>query len=299
MTQNSLPLTPSKTLVASMHDLHIGIIILDTDNKLIQANAAACTLFGKLPQEGTALSETWLKQQTIQINNLESQAVTMESLFSATSLVVCIETLQQKNWRSVQCEETQWQDRPVKIMIFTDINELVENYIQLKQQSKYADVRDTITGLHNRRHALEYMQQMHNRGKRYGGQFTVALIDIDHFKRINDTYGQAFGDEVIAKIAQTLKSVLRETDFCARYGGEEFLVLMPETSMMDAVVTLDRLRQQIFELKWQNRPPPITVSAGVHMWQRNKSIEQLLFETDQRLNMAKKAGRNQVCGDLS
>lgn len=299
MIKNSTALTSSSTLIATMHDLNIGILMLDADHQVIQSNAMANRWFGEPKLEGVYLSDAWLSHQSIKIKDLELKPISTELLLSATSAPMCFETTQHQNWLSVQCDKSQWQGQSVTIMILTNINILIQDYIQLQQHNKDADARDNITGLHNRRHALERMQQMHNHGKRYGGQFTIALIDLDHFKRINDTYGHDFGDEVIAKVALTLKNALRETDFCARYGGEEFLVLMPETSMIDSVITLDRLRQQVSELKWENQSPTVTVSAGVHLWQRNKSLEQLLFETDQRLNMAKSAGRNQVCGDLN
>ncbi|MFQ3229668.1 GGDEF domain-containing protein [Reinekea sp.] len=299
MIKNSTALTSSTTLIATMHDLNIGILILDRNNQVIQANTTAELWFGEAKLEGVYLSDSWLSQQAIKIKDLELKPITTQTLLSSASTPLCIETSQQQNWLSVQSDKTQWQGQAVTVIILANINVLINDYIQLQQHNKTADARDLVTGLHNRRHALERMQQMHNYGKRYGGAFTIGLIDIDHCKRINDTYGNDFGDEVITKVARTLKNALRETDFCARYSSEEFLVLMPETSMIDSVITLDRLRQQVSELKWDNQAPPITVSAGVHMWQRNKSLEQLLFETDQRLNMAKSAGRNQVCGDLS
>jgi diguanylate cyclase (GGDEF)-like protein len=145
---------------------------------------------------------------------------------------------------------------------------------------------------------MERLEQMHHYAKRYQSPFAVAMIDIDHFKRINDTFGHNFGDQVLARLAQVIKRGFRETDLCARFGGEEFLVLMPETETNDAILSLDRLRQQVSELKWDNMQRPVTISSGVIAWQPNKSIEQLIFLADQRLSTAKKAGRNQVCGDL-
>ena len=99
-------------------------------------------------------------------------------------------------------------------------------------------------------------------------------------------------------MANVIGKSFRETDLCARFGGEEFLILMPETETGAAILSLDRLRQQISELKWTQMQRPVTISSGVVRWQMNKSVEQLIFLVDQRLGTAKKAGRNQVCGDL-
>jgi diguanylate cyclase (GGDEF)-like protein len=299
MTENRTPLKTTSTLVSAMHDIHIAIILLDADNQVIQMNSVASQWFGATALQGTQFNNQWLAEKHVRLKNGDQESVDSNIWFSKSPEPFCIETKQHSIWVSCQRDSIQWHGQDATALLLTDISPVMNELIQLRQQTANADIRDPLTELPNRRYALERMQQMHIHGKRYGGQFTIALIDIDHFKRINDTYGQSLGDGVIARIATILKSTLRETDFCARYGGEEYLVLMPETSMMDAVITLDRLRQQVSELKWENMTRPITVSAGVYMWQRNKSVEQLLFQTDQRLTMAKNAGRNQVCGDLT
>lgn len=180
----------------------------------------------------------------------------------------------------------------------TDITPLMLEVAELKTQADNANTRDSMTGLYNRRYAMERLHQIHHHAKRYDSNFSVALIDVDHFKRINDTFGHAYGDDVIARLANAFRRSFRETDLCARYGGEEFLILMPETQTKAAIHTLDRLRQHVSELKWNQMQRPVTISCGVIGWQANKSVEQLIFLADQRLNTAKKAGRNQVCGDL-
>lgn len=186
-----------------------------------------------------------------------------------------------------------------QLLILTDVTDLVNELIALQQKAEDADTQDFTTGLYNRRYAIQRLDQMHQYAKRYQSSFALAMIDIDHFKRLNDTFGHTFGDEVLTRLAQVIKSNFRETDLCARYGGEEFLVLMPETDAHDAIMTLDRLRQQVSELKWQEMHRPVTISAGVVEWEQHKSLEQLIFLSDQRLLTAKNAGRNQVCGNLA
>ncbi|MBU2865343.1 sensor domain-containing diguanylate cyclase [Reinekea forsetii] len=298
MIKNYQPQSSTSTLLNAIDDVQLGIILVDESNRIIQWNSLASQWLGVDSLHNVELSDTWLTEKSIHLKDLNAQPLTALDLFKASATPIKVESQHQSIWLSAQCDATHWQGRPAHMLVFCNINKLASSFTQLQRQTNQASLRDPITGLSNRHNALERMEDMHKHGKRYGSQFTIALIDIDNFKRINDTYGQNFGDKVIARIALTLKGALRETDFCSRYGGEEFLVLMPETAMMDAVVTLDRLRQQVSELKWEECPSPITVSAGVHTWQRNSSIEQLLFETDQRLTMAKNAGRNQVCGDL-
>lgn len=181
----------------------------------------------------------------------------------------------------------------------SDVSTLIQELNDLQAQADSASNRDLLTGLYSRRYVMERLRQMYQHAKRYNSIFAIALLDIDHCKRINDTYGHDAGDGVIVRLAQQMLRTFRETDLCARFGGEEFMVLMPETDVDSALITLDRLRQQISELKWQHIKRPVTVSGGIVELQPNTSVEQLIFLADQRLHTAKTAGRNQVCGNLS
>jgi diguanylate cyclase (GGDEF)-like protein len=167
-----------------------------------------------------------------------------------------------------------------------------------QQALEHARTRDALTGLHNRRFILDELTQLNAQAKRYRSHFCIALIDLDHFKSVNDTYGHSLADTVLRTLADIVQEELRDADISARYGEEEFMVLLPETGIDAGIGTLDRLRQRFSETRIPGIKRSLTLSAGVIEWQPGLSLEQLVFKTDQRLAMAKYAGRNQVCGDL-
>lgn len=183
-------------------------------------------------------------------------------------------------------------------IVLKDVTDLVQQWQVAQGQANDAHIRDELTQLYNRRYGITRIEQLYHFAKRYDSGFSIALINLDHFRSINDTYGHPQGDDVLKRIAFVIRESIRETDLCARFGGEEFLVIMPETHIHAAMHSLNRLRQQVSELKWADMKRPVTVSTGVIEWQPLYSLEQLLFLAQERLLTAKSAGRNQVCGDL-
>jgi diguanylate cyclase (GGDEF)-like protein len=123
---------------------------------------------------------------------------------------------------------------------------------------------------------------------RYGTRFSVAMLDIDHFKQINDVQGHLYGDQVLSQLARIIDDTVRETDVVARYGGEEFLVIMPETDLQGAARFADRLRSRIAS------EMTLTVSGGVAEALDGDSQDSLLARADSALYGAKSAGRNCV-----
>lgn len=165
-------------------------------------------------------------------------------------------------------------------------------------------IRDTLTGLFSRGYMLDLLQHEQARSLVTGRSFTVALIDIDHFKRINDTYGHGIGDEVLQRFADCAIGVLRATDSMARWGGEEFLVLMPETGLDDA--PLRPLETMSARLRESRAPDPLLArlgvkfSAGVAVHDLHASIENTVARADRALYVAKEGGRDRcVLDDLA
>ncbi|MGE5452886.1 MAG: GGDEF domain-containing protein [Acidobacteriota bacterium] len=155
--------------------------------------------------------------------------------------------------------------------------------------------RDALTGLFNRKHMQELLEREHQRQWRTGQPFCVALIDLDHFKHVNDTHGHQVGDEVLRGFAQAALGTLRETDILGRWGGEEFLILMPDTTLEpDALVALERLRRLMQDVFPSATAPAlrITFSAGVAAHHVNQSVEQTIARADEALYQAKRDGRN-------
>ncbi len=155
---------------------------------------------------------------------------------------------------------------------------------------------DELTGLPNRREILKLLNDEIARAQRTNAPCCVAIIDLDFFKKINDQFGHATGDEALRTFSISLFANLRNTDKLGRYGGEEFLLIMPETSKDRAVQTLDRLRSIISGLDWSaiSGNMNVTMSVGMCAVRREDSAEDILARADMALYRAKGAGRNRV-----
>jgi len=156
---------------------------------------------------------------------------------------------------------------------------------------------DELTGAINRRHFVEQANKETKRAQRYNLPLTFSLIDIDHFKHVNDTYGHQGGDQVLKELAQVFKANLRETDIFARLGGDEFVVLLPQTNHQEARELIERIRE-IFDtspLELAGQRFCITISCGIaSLTGSNDCAEAVLGRADQALYASKHAGRNKV-----
>lgn len=162
---------------------------------------------------------------------------------------------------------------------------------QLSQQLKHSAYHDSLTNLGNRRCALERLENEHQRFLRHKQPFCAALIDIDHFKMVNDKLGHQLGDEALISVANTLKASLRKIDCCARYGGEEFLVVFPNTRLDQAHEVVERLRQAIESIEIDNIGP-LSISVGYGEFTEHEDLDALLRSIDYALYQAKAKGRN-------
>jgi diguanylate cyclase len=138
---------------------------------------------------------------------------------------------------------------------------------------------------------------MTERAQRLGGQVALLLCDIDHFKKVNDTYGHPFGDEALREVAKVLRDTVRTIDLAARYGGEEFTVILENTDRKGALLLAERIRTQIEALRLLcgTTPVPLTMSLGIAIYPEHSSdTTTLIAKADQALYAAKEGGRNQV-----
>ncbi|MCX7642911.1 MAG: sensor domain-containing diguanylate cyclase [Armatimonadetes bacterium] len=160
-------------------------------------------------------------------------------------------------------------------------------------------ITDELTGIANRRHFEWRLNEEIERARRYQYPLSALMLDLDHFKQVNDTYGHQVGDIVLQQIAQRLRRVLRRTDFLARYGGEEFVVLAPQTPADRALILAERLRQIIAESPVTVSPDlqiRITISIGVAVFPEHaQNGNELVRAADEALYKAKQTGRNKVC----
>ena len=156
-------------------------------------------------------------------------------------------------------------------------------------------VIDSLTQLFNHKHIVDILSKRFDEAKRYSQPLSVIMFDIDYFKRINDTYGHLFGDEVLIRIAQVFKYNLRKTDFSGRYGGEEFLIILSNTSIESAAYVADSLRNKISQISFDNKPDfHLTISGGVVSMENKKDFIELISQADKLLYKAKEKGRNRI-----
>ena len=179
----------------------------------------------------------------------------------------------------------------------TLLQDEINERVRLEDELRHQATTDTLTGISNRRHFLELAQNEMNRAKRLNHPLAIALLDIDHFKNINDTYGHAAGDQALSVFVTTCQQNLREIDVFARLGGDEFVILLPETDCDQAYTALERIRKALtaapFDLAGQS--VQITVSIGISsLANERESLDAFLGRADEALYQVKEAGRNQI-----
>lgn len=189
-------------------------------------------------------------------------------------------------------------------VLVSDVTELKETQFELQKRVHELDIlatTDSLTGLHNRRHFLRKAMEEVARAQRYHGNLVFLMLDVDHFKSVNDTYGHDAGDAVLRSLGKQLRQAMRETDHVGRLGGEEFGILLVETDAAEGRIAAERLRQKIGKSCVQTHAGTIcyTVSIGMAAFQgeRDTPLEDMLRRADGALYHAKQNGRDQVCCD--
>jgi two-component system cell cycle response regulator len=164
-------------------------------------------------------------------------------------------------------------------------------------EKEFMSVLDGLTGLYNRRQFEIGLEQEVNRTKRHPSDFSLAILDIDFFKKVNDNYGHQYGDYVLKTVADLMKQSFRKTDLLYRYGGEELIIIMPETNIEGAVIPVQRLRRMVedYDFEYNNVKAKVTVSIGLTMnYQSLNTASDILKSADEALYRAKENGRNRV-----
>jgi two-component system, cell cycle response regulator len=179
-------------------------------------------------------------------------------------------------------------------------NTMADKLAQSQALLRELSTHDSLTGLVNYRELHRLLADEAERSRRYGRPFALLMLDIDHFKTINDTYGHLAGDKALRALAALVRGEVRPTDVVARYGGEEFVLVLPETAGPGAMILAERLRARVAAhavAVTGDRPISMTVSIGVASYPDGaKSVQKLLSAADQALYAAKSAGRNRVSG---
>jgi diguanylate cyclase (GGDEF)-like protein len=171
----------------------------------------------------------------------------------------------------------------------------------LQRELVHQAIVDPLTGAFNRRHMDRKLAEIASPGSRKAGSATILLIDIDHFKRINDRLGHAGGDEVLKRIVGLIQENTRKTDQLFRMGGEEFLLLLPETDEAETLVVAENLRKLVERASLEGEAATVTISVGVSKRGANENTDDWIRKADEALYRAKKLGRNRVvcCPDAA
>ena len=194
-----------------------------------------------------------------------------------------------------------WSDQISRLINLALATAIAVFIVRAMQQQRELSTSDALTGVFNRRFFDDYFANELERADRYGAPFAVAMIDVDHFKRFNDTYGHAVGDRALRAVARALQRAIRRSDLVARYGGEEFVAVFRETGAEQAFERVQAIRQAIeaepLLVARGAGPARVTVSAGVASWPEDGlTTDELIDRADARMFEAKKAGRNRVIG---
>lgn len=284
-----------RTIVSALPDM---VWLKDIDGRYIFCNqmferffgAAESTIIGKTDYDFVSqqMADLFREYDQRAVNNGKSSMNEECVTFADDQHVAYLETIKTPIW-NVQGEL-------IGVLgIARDISERKKMQEELQQQA----ITDELTGAFNRRHFMFQAEQELLRVRRYGGECSVLMLDLDSFKRINDAFGHPVGDKVLAKVAEICLATLRCTDLFGRIGGEEFAAILTGTDVKGAKVIAERLRKNIQEAAidtLETITVSLSVSIGVATYQpTNDSLSSLMLRADTALYAAKSCGRNQVC----
>ncbi len=168
--------------------------------------------------------------------------------------------------------------------------------IKLFERTQRQAITDGLTGLVNHKTFYEILEKELWRSRRYGGQISLIMVDVDNLKKINDAHGHRAGDKAIKEISKRIKKCIRQIDTAARYGGDEFAVILINTSIIDASVVAKRMLDAVAKTptSWNNKEITLSISVGLCQYDAQATPEDITGRSDQALYLAKQAGKNTV-----
>jgi len=186
------------------------------------------------------------------------------------------------------------ENKRLLLKAFSELIALALANVRLRENLRHQSIRDPLTGLYNRRYMEDFLFKQLHQAERIHASFAILMLDLDHFKRINDNYGHEAGDTVLKGVSDVLENNIRDGDIAARYGGEEFIILLYNMDTVNSQKRADLIRKDIHSLKIKYGAEPIS-SIGIAMYPKDKKNPQELIDAaDKSLYLAKKSGRNQV-----
>jgi diguanylate cyclase (GGDEF)-like protein/PAS domain S-box-containing protein len=272
-----------------VHNINSGILVLDVLGRVVEINPFAHRLIGTSNERviGKALDEVLKGWPTIgyssQISEQYEQELSLPLKDSSVYLLVQISPIRTEQNRMIG-----------HVVVLVDITDHKRTEMELERLAH----TDMLTGVTNRRYFFELAETQFTLAQRHNRSLAIMMIDVDHFKQINDQYGHLAGDLVLQKVAGECQRHLRRTDVFARYGGEEFICLLPEQNQAGARKLAERIRQMVEQTQadFDGNPISITASIGLAVFQNKTdlTLERLIDRADQALYQSKSGGRNKV-----
>ena len=267
-----------------------GILLLDKNGKVLQANHSAELMF--CYEKGTM--EGLYVHQLIDDFSLEYNLLNNQIAGRETPTIMEQMTGRNQRGRALHLEVgVNMAEAGNEIFYSVSLIDIRHHVAQQEELTKLAHT-DPLTGLMNRRHFRLLADQEFTRAARTHQQLLMMMLDIDHFKQVNDTHGHDVGDQALTAIADVLRNGIRDMDILARWGGEEFLVLLPETDMAGAMPIAERIRQQVSQIKLPKIPEGLTISIGMCEAAPGMELKTVTSLADQALYQAKANGRNRI-----
>lgn len=272
-----------KQVIAALSD---AVIVLDPDGRVLDVNPAAARMLAAVRPGIAVVGRPW---RDVFGPELSSQfALTGQQTLTSTNGTVY-------DVRVVPLSAAAG-DSPGTVVVVRDVTELERLRCELTDQA----VRDGLTGVFNRRHLTSLLGEQVRQAEAENRPLSAVMIDVDHFKAVNDTYGHAVGDEVLIRLAQGISAAVGDAGIVARYGGEEFAVILPDVGAAAAAELADHWRRYCAQAEVATRLGPLraTFSAGVAQLAPGSDAEDLLRRADRALYAAKEQGRNRVVADV-
>jgi len=311
---NNIDLKELHWMLTITQNIDVGLVVLDRDYRVQLWNTFMENRTGVLPDKAAnqsffklfpEVNERWFSKKIESVVTLGTPAFTIWEQrpylvrFKNYQPITGQEDFMYQNTTLFPLRSTTSEISHICLVIY-DVTDVATNRHQLQAANNALlelSSTDRLTGLFNRGHWEEVLKNEYARHCRYDSQATLVMFDIDHFKRVNDTYGHQMGDKVIQRVAEVTRQLARTADIAGRYGGEEFVVLLPDTDKAGGKIFAERLRQAIEaqEMSHEGQVIRCTISLGVaDLSQPTAEYKTLIELADQALYSSKKNGRNQV-----
>ncbi|MGI9101117.1 MAG: diguanylate cyclase [Terriglobales bacterium] len=295
--------TCCRVILPAFNVEHVAILLLEDNSLVLRAHGGKLTprmdIGGEVPA-GAGLSARAISTGKPVVENDVSAVSNYVAGFDEARAEMCLPLISMGETLGVLALESARTNafNPADLQPLESVADIcavaLQNarYFEKTRQLAYVD---GLTGLFNRRYFETRIAEEIERAQRYQGELSVIMIDIDHFKNLNDEFGHLLGDEALRQVAAIFSQNLRKVDIACRYGGEEFVILAPQTSGEHALAAAEKLRKVIESWSFPGVPRPVTITAGIANYPANgKTRDELIRAADEALYAAKQAGRNRA-----